>query len=338
MSYSDLNSVYRNLDIFNFPEYIPLMKQIQSVRALYTMRRKYQHTLKMYPTEAKLKDRIIQISTDIFKENNSQTIHELMDAVIELEVTLPTTLSTTREGRQQTDIDAAFVREQGRLLGQYRNKKRPDDIFTLKNITEDKQNVHHSSINDHVKKVVIALCDNFPNQMSLWGLMSSELQKRSSWNTKNQKSLAFIRENTSVFTDNHISLKQLAISIFMFIMHRENTEEKEELFTRFNQELSDMQGTCSTGHLSRLINVVQGFSDKYTIQMDPEKEMKSFIFQHLTKLLRTAPEHIQEGILEKTTEYRDYLHDTRKINFFKEKFGKNHETFIERCILEYIEG
>lgn len=325
MSYSDLNLVYRNLDIYNFPQYIPLIKQIQSIRGLNTMRRRFSTKIKLYPSEDALKERLMQISRQVFLENNEQTIHELMDAAIELEVQI-----TQQQGLER-HYDA--VAQQRVLLQQYQKKLPPKDIFALGGISEDKQNVHHTSINDHVKKVVIALCDDFPSQPSVWRIMQSELQKQKSWNPKNDKSLKFIRENSSVFTDNHITLKSLTLSVFLFIMHQ---QEKEQLFTRFNEELSDMQGTCSTGHLSRLINVVQGFSEKYTIQMDPEKEIKESIFKLLTFRLQRAPEEIQDGMLEKSQAFQDFVLNDQTLKLFKDKFGTAHETYIVKCIREYI--
>lgn len=43
--------------------------------------------------------------------------------------------------------------------------------------------------------------------------------------------------------------------------HMEGSAHRTQLIVRLGEELQDMHGLCATGHLSRLVNVVQGFDD-----------------------------------------------------------------------------
>jgi hypothetical protein len=318
-SYERLNHIYRALDIYNFPNGIPLTRQLQALRVLHENR--YHRNL---PTKTELDTRLQNLSYEIYNsQDNTQLIHELIDTALEIGISLPM-IETQRN----------LFREYERQIPHEQTIKPISDLYSLKTITEDSQNVHHTSINEHIKTIVKQIVIDYPPQNSAWSILKSELQKRHSWKNTNQETLKFIYENPCRFTID-ITLKQLTISVFLFIAHQQE-DIREQLYQRFNEELDEMRGKCSTGHMSRLVNIVQGFSDQYTIQILPKEEIKSFVYHYLTKRLEEAPEDVQEGILEHTSEFKNYIFNDQYRAFFISRFGTEHTDFIDKCIHEYV--
>jgi hypothetical protein len=75
-----------------------------------------------------------------------------------------------------------------------------------------------------------------------------------------------------------------------------NSDHKEELEYRLLQELEDMDQTCSTGHLSRILNILSGYFSDNIVQITLNDQLRSNIFARYTKLIKLLPEHIQEKI------------------------------------------
>lgn len=316
-SYERLNHIYRALDIYNSPTGIPLNRQLQALRVLHDNR-----FYRNLPTKLEIDTRLQNLSYEIYNSNNTQLVHELLDTALEIGTSLPaveTQRNLFREYERQIPVETT---------------KPIADLYSLKNITEDSQNVHHTSINEHTKTVVRQIVADYPPQNSAWSILKSELQKRYSWKSTNQDTLKFIYENTCGFTIG-ITLKQLTISVFLFVANQEE-EIREQMYQRFNEELDEMRGKCSTGHMSRLVNILQGFSDRYTIQIQPKQEIKSFIYHYLTKRLQDAPETIQEGMIDHTLEFKNYILTDEHRKFFTSRFGTEHTEFIDECMTEYV--
>ena len=117
-------------------------------------------------------------------------------------------------------------------------------------------------------------------------------------------------------------------------------DRREELLSRLNEELKDMNKTCSTGHMARLINVLQGYTDnqKYILGIDVEKEIKKQIFAHLTKSLKGADDKVIDGIVERTPEYIEYIKNEgdKMREKWVEEFGSQHTEYIDECINKFI--
>jgi hypothetical protein len=88
---------------------------------------------------------------------------------------------------------------------------------------------------------------------------------------------------------------------------------REELYERLRQELSDMHGTCSQGYVSRLINVLSGYSldgdhKKIGIFLSYEDEIYCIFSSKVNSLIREAPEDLKNTLLEEmTAPTDDYL-------------------------------
>lgn len=306
--YNNLNQLNRALDIYNFSDNIPYLKRLESIRYLYNVQHKDRYR-NQQPSQIELRHRLYNLAIEIYaSQPNNQLIHELIDTAMEMNVTLP------------------VVEEQKELFRQY-TKPNKNDIFSLKTITQDRQNVHHTLINKNIRELIHKIMKDYPPDDGIWRFIRPELQKHKSWLDTNLESLKRIE-------DNH-ALKQPMLSVFSFIFHQP-LELKEQLFQRLNEELDDMRGTCTTGHLTRLINVTQGLTTRYKLEIDPKKEIKKYVYEALTIHLKKAPEHIQEGVLECTDAYKKYLTDHS--TSIEAHLGKDNRTMIQKCIDDFIHG
>lgn len=76
-------------------------------------------------------------------------------------------------------------------------------------------------------------------------------------------------------------------------------EHREELTRRLVEEIVAMDNYCSTGHLSRFLNVFQGFTDdpKLMITISTKDQMWSVISHHLNKKMEKADDKILDAMI-----------------------------------------
>jgi hypothetical protein len=84
--------------------------------------------------------------------------------------------------------------------------------------------------------------------------------------------------------------------------------------------------------------VVQGFSERYTLKIQPKEEIKAFVYHYLTKRLQEAPESVQEGLTEQTQECQDYILTKEHEEYFEQRFGTDHTEWIQTCMRQFLFG
>lgn len=332
--YNIINQVNRAIDIYNFPDQNSVLLHLQSIRLLYDKRRyKESLNLRYMPSVENLKQRLLSIHHDIMFSRNIQHINEFMDTVLHIQVALPT-----------LDIDAQ-LNEYNRYMN-INDQNRKTKLVSLSDLTKDKQNVHNSNINESVKRSVIRIMDLYRNSDELsishkrniiFMDIVNILKQRKNWSPKNDKSISFIESNISTFGID-TTLKELFIAIYLHITKR-LTDYKEELLDIFNDELKDMSGKCSTGHMSRLINILQGFDDTFSIKVDNNKIIKRFIYNYLNDEIKNFSEDILDNMIENKDHIMDIVKKEIFINKFKQEFGENyeeHKRYIDECVESYI--
>ena len=77
-------------------------------------------------------------------------------------------------------------------------------------------------------------------------------------------------------------------------------ENKDEIFEILNQEMDDSICKCFTGRLSRLINCLNGFSDKVSIQISTNEEISNIIITLQKKI--TDVDELKKAINVEMTE------------------------------------
>jgi hypothetical protein len=324
------NILYRAIDSFNFPECLPLMKRIQAIRVMFEHDRS-RHIHKYIPSVPALQERLTNLLVEAVN-TNMQNINEIYDIAIQVGCDIP--LVGDQAAAYAQYMNTGQNRQRGYSKGKYIP---PPPNLTLATITKDTQNVHNSAINNNVKQIAVHFKEDYPNLRDLMFSVKRKLSGRAHWDSeKNIHTLEFIETATATFGID-TSLCEVLFCIFIWI---NTTSHKDELYGRLNQELSDMHGLCSTGHLSRLINVPQGYTEnpRYILGIDINTEIKNYIFKTLTTILQDADEDVQEAMVDKSKIFVDFVNKTyekNKTNWLK-NFGEEHAEFIQECVDKYL--
>lgn len=223
-------------------------------------------------------------------------------------------------------------------LDQKEEIKPPPKI--IKTVYDDKQNVHNSKINQTVINSAIQLCKDYylPEEEQNHVLAQIEgilINKYPKHRALIIDFIHYLRENTSTFGSANITLAQTFISLWLFIVDHNH---RQDLELRLLEELKDMNGQCSTGHVARLINVVQGYTDKYTIQISNHEQCKAVISQYLTNILSECKdERILDGILDGNDEFVKYIREKVSLRLleWKETYGADSLNRIAKTINSY---
>jgi hypothetical protein len=110
-----------------------------------------------------------------------------------------------------------------------------------------------------------------------------------------------------------------------------NHQHKDLLIQRFIQELIDMDNTCSSGHLSRLINTLNGFIDIPIITISYNQQLRSNIFARLHRNIKLLSVDQQSTITHQITEDNKTL-----IYEFLDRFSPREELYEEFVVSKLI--
>ncbi len=141
-------------------------------------------------------------------------------------------------------------------------------------IYESTQNVHFISINSSVQKIIQKLllfnkddtCDDTPNEIS--ELLTKHEDEHI------QASLERIYFDRTRFKgcDSTYTLTDVFYNIVLYI---KKNKHKDELLKRLLEELREMAHTCTSGFISRLVNVLSGFDEELSIRISFEDQITS---------------------------------------------------------------
>ena len=190
------------------------------------------------------------------------------------------------------------IRLQQVLLDQYqRLERRAHNVIKhKKTIYDDTQNVHNHDINDSVIDSALQLIQ----RQTTPSAVSIDIERELSVHYNNYQenlskiteSLKRIRNDPSKFkkgiTINDVFNKVVAII--------SQSPHKNELIQRLGEELVDMNNLCATGHLSRIINILQGFDETIHIKINPKDEIYANINNFITMSIQQSGE--SETLLE----------------------------------------
>lgn len=75
-----------------------------------------------------------------------------------------------------------------------------------------------------------------------------------------------------------------------------NDNQKDLLIERLIDELVDMESTCSSGHVSRLVNVFSGING-FVLNIGFKQEIKNNIIARINKLVKDIPDEEQIDVV-----------------------------------------
>lgn len=254
-----------------------------------------------------------------------------------------------------------------------RNREENLNKKCIKTIYSDSQNVHNTTINKNVKKVGQQLIYKmnvfeFDTKLVLMEIKKYILKNYEKYTKKYSnlkdfhyhsetyedelidivenfefqplldlicKTLNRFQYDTSIFDT--FTLCQLFSSIWKFI---QTNVHKEELMDRLIEEIVEMHKYCTTGHLSRLVNVIQGFTDDEDLQIKISslEQIKSVIYVYLSKKMENAPDEIIDNMTEEdNNKFLNYICDiiNKNLNNFISEYGEEVIKYLLDIVQNY---
>jgi hypothetical protein len=330
------------LNTFNFPEdYCFSQRHLsRGLRFLFA------HIRKTKFTPRQLEERALFLFNRFLRDSYVEGVREMADIIAEY-------CPTHRENILQRlrDIDALAVNR----INNNRNERVRDE--TLRNrrrridnkektVYSDSQNVHASNINNSVCKAISALYNQFKeiigddrnNKINMTVEIQKYLSEKYPLNTELiESSIIYINESTATFTTALIGMIDCFLSIWLWII---NNEHHDELEKRLIEEFKEMNGQCSTGHVSRLINTIQGFTTdpNLQIQISDKDQYSSVIKTFLTtKLQECTDEKIHEEMVTGGSGFVNFIKKIVSIQLpiWKKEYGEDIESHIYYIVNEY---
>lgn len=118
-------------------------------------------------------------------------------------------------------------------------------------------------------------------------------------------------------------------------IHDFDEETQEELIKRLREELMDMAYTCSSGHVSRLVNVFSGFDQEYAMRISWEDQIVANMQGRLQKLIMNIEdEKEQELVLSEMTQDTPIEERTNFGDFFIKNLGNLRDELYEEFVTE----
>lgn len=302
------NGLIIAINIFNFPlDYTDMMKAL-SYRYLFQYKNKYNNK----PQTNLLQQRIREHYNDLLNTNRNNTVLlELTDIMLQFCPEIGEEMLNNVRNQNDTEDQKVFVQEINTRINN-RKPKKP----IIRAIHEDSQNVHNSKLNESVKKCA--------KNIHLLALKHGPLP---SWENVKKQITDLFGPAPKVFKrinrDNAtygigINLKTIFLSVWVWI---NNHKDQDELLIRLWQEFQEMRGYCSTGFLSRLVNIIQGFTDDPNLQItiSDKEQCKSVVKHYLDTILKENPDMLDK-MLEKSDDF---------IYFLLEKIDIKYDNWIE---------
>lgn len=185
-------------------------------------------------------------------------------------------------------------------------------VKKIKTVYTDSQSVHDSKINSSMKKAAIQLCKDYHSFGKQYSdhepiILNIKRYLLTTYgdNEKIKDSLYRICTDNATFNMD-LCLHHIFVALWWFIMN--HPDNRFELEKRLVEELKEMSGLCATGHCSRLINVVQGFSDKYVISISNIQQIKAVVSHYLNKKLQECSDtKVVDGMIDGTEEFKKFI-------------------------------
>ena len=196
-------------------------------------------------------------------------------------------------------------------------------------VYNDSQNVHDNNINESAKQAIIILSKDIHDSKFAHNILNKEplevikyvRQIFPALSNKIIKSLDRIAVDHAYFTKNcKLRLRDIFQRVYNRIMNFMEGDMQKEALIRFKNELEEMSGLCSTGHMTRLINVLSGFPDDKgglnTLKISWESQVSANIYARIQTRLKAdeSGELITAMIssnLEERKIYTDFLEKIR---------------------------
>lgn len=209
-------------------------------------------------------------------------------------------------------------------LGQLYVKNKRTTIYT------NSQNVHDVSITEKVMATLRKLIEECPPSHQSGDIYETLHAYRYESMELQDKVLSAYRR---VIIDTARYDGYTILNVMLMVWTKiQSSELKSVLVDRLVEELSEMDETCSTGHLSRVLNVLSGFFEGYdAVAITYQDQLRSNIFAKIAKTMSALSVDLQDQINNEMTEnYKP------TINTFLEQFDAKNGFYTEFVDAGYV--
>lgn len=194
-----------------------------------------------------------------------------------------------------------------------------DDFFRPPaNVYNDSQNVHDSDINNSIKRFLDILAKDVhkdtynyrileKNPVELIDEIEVRLRQLPIFCRDISDSLNRISTDFAKFSNNNqFRLRDILQRVWNRIMNCMEGEMQKEAIKRLAEELKEMSGTCSTGHMSRIVNTLSGFDPDLVISISWATQINANITARINNELRKPEnEDLVNAMIETDAKMRE---------------------------------
>ncbi len=187
-----------------------------------------------------------------------------------------------------------------------KGKRIIEELGSSFEIYENKENVHDTTINQQlstVLKYLIETTDITSNSEDIYEILQ--------YDNLLVKSFQRIMFDTSTYDGKTL------LDVLLLIWERiKGSDYKEELVKRLKEELLEMDKTCSSGHLARLLNVLNGYIEIPIVKISFEQQLRSNVFASIKLSFKQLSRQEVDTITNEMTQS-----DKPTINEFLSRFS-----------------
>jgi len=259
--------------------------------------------------------------------NDNNDIHQIRKNINKLRQIVhqqPVTLNDEDDIELQHVLFEQIRNLENRANNIIENQKRKATVYN------DSQNVHNHEINNSIINIASNLVSSETppsNMLNIDDELKRWYPEYENHKTQIDASLNRINTDSSKFKDN-MTIKMVFDKVVGIIS---KSPHNNELIRRLGEELYEMNGLCTTGHMSRIVNVLQGFDDlpeELKIKINPKDEIYATISAFLTSEIQKSKdsEQLMDDMIDSNME-----NHMRYLNFVSE----NMKTKVKELEKEY---
>lgn len=302
-----------SISILNFPNDYTHIMLMNAIKYQYL----YGHKDRYCKTKQELNNYCIRMfNENVYNKNKRYICLDIIDILIEF--------SPDNGHRLTNELRTVERNERNQIT----------EKIKVNTIYKDTQNVHSGNINDSVKKSCVKLMEWYRSNIN--NVSFEEIKKEVfKENIIIKNVLERIETDISTFNIG-FTLKDIFVSLYNWIIKNTN---KEELLKILMYEMNEMHGYCATGHLSRLINVLQGFSEDFVINISNYDQCNAVVSNYLNKKLSECEDYdIIEGMTTKGDKYIQFIQNciSNKKEEWKNDYGDEFILNIDKVVNKFI--